>query len=366
MDRIGEIIQEEYRVERAVGEEELGSLYLAQGLRQRENERYALLLLREKRDAFEEQYRKVLGDLKRAWGLQTNLVRISAVTTRDGMPGFASQIVPGQRLDKYLRKGPVKVERALAIVLGLGRSLVIAHGLNLVHGDLRPIHVVLSGSDEAGAHAGQAALLWHSLYRLRPPVTVDSAPEWLMYRPRQDLVGEGRLSDAGTDVFALGAILYECLSGEPAFSGRYRDEVLIEKVLEGLAGGPPKLSARPETGLSAELAEGFDEILDSACAPELEQRPQSMAALVRIDRGHGEDARAAHPGQGPVDLARDVGDGPGHLARALRGGGLGAAIARAGGPAGPAEGHRGSGDRARSRAASRRKAHGADAGVLAQ
>ncbi len=183
----------------------------------------------------------------------------------------------------YLRGQPVKVERALAIVLGLGRSLKAAHGVKLVHGDLRPANILLTDLKGPSIHAGRAVLLWHSLYRLRSPVSVDSSPQYLMYRPPQDLIGEGRLAHMGTDIFALGAILYECLSGRPAFAGRHgnaQGEYLIESILENLTLGPPKLEARPETGLSAELAALFDEIIGTACAPDEQKRAPSMDVLV--------------------------------------------------------------------------------------
>lgn len=254
--RLGEKIQGLFSLRDVLGEEALGTVYLAEGLRQRERYHFALLLLRHKLSPYDQSYFSVLSNLRRARLLRPAFWPTEAVMADDGTPGFAMEIPRDhERLRFYLAEGPMRAERALALCRALGEALVSAHRLGVVHGDLRPETVLIV----RGARPG-ITLVWHSLHFLRGAVNVDSPADQLRYRPGSQVAGEGAPATPRTDVFALGSILYECLSGAPAFAGAQ-----IEEVLERLSGPPPPLPA--ELGLDAQMRAHLDELIALACAP---------------------------------------------------------------------------------------------------
>jgi eukaryotic-like serine/threonine-protein kinase len=136
--------------------------------------------------------------------------------------------VEGETLSKRLREGGVSFDQALAIGAQVADALAKAHRHGVIHRDLKPGNIMLTGSG-AGAHA---KLLDFGLAKLRPtrPADVESThskhePDTrpgavlgtLPYMPPEQL--EGRATDARADIFALGCVLYEMLTGRRAFRG---------------------------------------------------------------------------------------------------------------------------------------------------
>jgi hypothetical protein len=157
-------------------------------------------------------------------GLQhPNIVQIHEVGRQDGCPFLALEYVPGGSLEQRLRGGPLPPRQAAELVRTLALAMQHAHERGIVHRDLKPANILF---DEAGAPRiadfGLARKLDEAGQMTRTG-TVLGTPSYMA--PEQ---AEGRPSRVGpaTDVYALGAILYECLTGRPPFQGQTLLETL--------------------------------------------------------------------------------------------------------------------------------------------
>lgn len=276
--RLGALIEGEYRVARIIGQGELGITYEAHNPRLKRS--FAILMLKRELAPTHEMMLAVRGDLRRAQELAAvGLMPIRQVTDKDGVPGFATELLDGESLRQRLGRGPLPLERALGLLLYLGHALLEAHRAGLVHGDLRPENVFLVRPGARSAYAGRAMLLEHSVRHLRRrPVGLDDTLPLgkLMYRTPEQVLGTASSADPSGDVFALGAILHECLTGRPAFFGTD-----VEAVLDNLSREPPPLAPNLSIGLSAALVEQLNVVIAGACATQLDARIPGAAGFVR-------------------------------------------------------------------------------------
>ncbi len=150
-----------------------------------------------------------------------NVVTLQAFGRVDGDSGpfyVVTDALEGVCLADYLHEqGEISLDAALALARQIGRALRAAHKLGIVHGDLRPANVRVMSTDD-GLHVRVTGFGRLPLSRAddepRTGVRSISAPT---YASPELLRGEPL--DPRTDVYALGAILYRMISGEPPFIG---------------------------------------------------------------------------------------------------------------------------------------------------
>ncbi len=307
-------------MDRLVGEHDLGPLYEADNARKKG--RFLLLMLRREVSPPLKTMLAVRNDLRHGVALAPlGFVPIEQVADASGTTGFATELFPGETLRELLDRGPMQMDRALLLSGMLANALFAAHGKGLLHGDLRPENVLLVHPEARKPYGGRAMLLGHTLYRLRPPPGPGprSAPAHaarLRYCPPEQVAqaaqaargGKGAVfvePDARGDVFALGAILYECLAGHPAFapdpsSGDAQEED-PKVLLRRLAAGPAPLVPNQATGLSPEVARVVDVVIAGACNPDPRLRIADMSEFVRALRQVARTGPAPPRGQpGPL------------------------------------------------------------------
>jgi serine/threonine protein kinase len=163
------------------------------------------------------------------------------VGSHDGLQFLVMERLEGQTLADRLSRGPMKLPEALGCAIQIADALERAHSSGIVHRDLKPANIMLTRSG--------AKLLDFGLAKLRP----DAAPLVDGMTRSAPLTGEGTIlgtlpymapeqleggeTDARTDIFAFGAILYEMVSGRRAFEGKSQAS-LIAAIL---AADPPPL-----------------------------------------------------------------------------------------------------------------------------
>jgi predicted ATPase len=149
-----------------------------------------------------------------------NIVAVHDIGEEDGRPFFVCQYITGGDLRGELRGagGPLPTERALSIAEDLCRALAYAHEHGIVHRDVKPGNIWLTGDGTAKlGDFGLAAAADHS--RLTVAGTFVGTAAYMA--PEQAL---GQPADARSDLYALGCVVYELLTGRPPFLG---DDALV-------------------------------------------------------------------------------------------------------------------------------------------
>jgi len=197
---------------------------------------------------------------------------------------IAMELLEGETLGARLQRGPLSVSHTLPIGIEMLAALAALHARGIVHRDLKPSNVFLT------THG--VKLLDFGLARPDPDGSLATVADLtrtglIMGTPRymapEQLTGED--VDARSDLFAVGAILFEMLAGRPAFAGRTIAEIMHATLHEQ----PPALTGSPEVA-------ALDRIIRRAMAKRPDDRPTTADALADDLRGitgaHRDDTAA--------------------------------------------------------------------------
>jgi eukaryotic-like serine/threonine-protein kinase len=197
------------------------------------------------------------------------------------------EFLDGETLASRLTRGPLPIEQALQYAIETAEALAAAHGAGIIHRDLKPGNIILTRSGAklldfglAKPRPGMPVLGLTGISTNRPLTGVGIKPGTLHYMAPEQL--EGRDADARSDIFALGAVLYEMLTGRKAFEGSSQASV-IARILET---DPP-----PPSSLVTTLPPVLDFVVRTALAKMPEARWQS-AHDVLLELRWIEQARA--------------------------------------------------------------------------
>ena len=204
-----------YAVQRPLGEGSKKRVYLAHDTRLDRDVALAVIRMEGLDEAARARVRRETQSMARL-GDHPHIVTVHDIGEEDGRPYIVSQLMAGGDVAALLGAAPehrLPVERALAIAEQVCAALEHAHGHGIVHRDVKPSNVWLTrdGTAKLGDF-GLAASLDRT--RITMPGTLLGTAAYLP--PEQAL---GRAADARSDLYALGAMLYEMLTGRPPFLG---------------------------------------------------------------------------------------------------------------------------------------------------
>ena len=175
-----------------------------------------------------------------------NVVTVHDVgENEEGRPYIVMDFVEGETLATMLKDGPLGAEQVAGLGAGIARALAAAHALGIAHRDVKPANVIVDG--QGVPHLADFGLARASEDRdlaLTAPGTLLGTAHYVA--PEQARGGGG---SPRADLYALGAVLYHALAGEPPFTGSNAIEVALRRFDED----PPELRERVP-GLDAELA----------------------------------------------------------------------------------------------------------------
>ena len=152
-----------------------------------------------------------------------NIVQIHHIGEADGLPFFELEYLPGGSLDRRLNGTPWPARRAAELIEALARGVAEAHREGIVHRDLKPGNILLAADGTPKITDFGLAKSLAADSGLTRTDSIMGSPGYMA--PEQ---AEGQTHHAGpaADVYALGAILYELLTGGPPFRGTTALEIL--------------------------------------------------------------------------------------------------------------------------------------------
>ena len=223
-----------------------------------------------------------------------NIVAVYDADAGPEIAYIAMEYVDGSTLDRYLAQaGRLPSTQVIPLALGIAQGLAAAHEHRIVHHDVKPGNVLLGRDASIKVSDFGVAHLVQSL--VQPDKKIFGT---VGYLPPETLLGEG--FDERGDLFALGAILYECLTGERAFSGptlHLRMYQTVKKQIESLRQRVPDTPPALDDLVLRLLEKNPDQRISNA-----------REAVARLQELASRELRwAPDLGQGPLEERRSPG-----------------------------------------------------------
>ena len=212
-------------------------------------------------------------------------------TTEEHAPYLVTELLQGQTLRERLQQGEIPVRKAVEFALQTARGLAAAHDRGIVHRDLKPENLFLTRDGVVKIlDFGLAKLIVPEASSSPTPMATASFTEVGMVLGTAGYMSpeqvRGQLVDHRSDIFSLGTILYEMLSGKRAFEGKTAADtmsaILKEEPAELSASGrslPPALGRIVNRCLEKDPAERFQSARDLAFNLELLSREQTGSGV---------------------------------------------------------------------------------------
>jgi serine/threonine protein kinase len=285
---VGETIAGRYEVEELVGHGGMSSVYKA---RDALLERHvALKILHDQYSGDDDFVERFKREARSVAQLQhPNIVTVIDRGEEDGRQYIVFEYIDGENLKEHVvRKGRLEVREALEIALEVARGLAFAHEQGLIHRDVKPQNILLNGD-------GRAKVTDFGIART---VDVDGMTQTGTVLGTSNYIApeqaSGQRVDTQSDVYALGAVLYELLAGDVPFPGESFVVVAMKHMHEP---APNVLDVRGDVPLRVAAA------VDRALEKDPEQRFPTMdafaaeleACLAELDRGEDGDATMVIP-----------------------------------------------------------------------
>jgi serine/threonine protein kinase/Flp pilus assembly protein TadD len=144
------------------------------------------------------------------------IVPIYEVGERDGSCYFSMRFVEGGQLDEVSKRAPMSLRHAAQLIARLAHTVHYAHEHGILHRDIKPGNILLDGEGEALLTDFGLARLLETDSTMTRTLEVMGTPS---YMAPEQAVGNNAAVSAATDVYGLGAVLYQLLTGHPPFAG---------------------------------------------------------------------------------------------------------------------------------------------------
>jgi serine/threonine protein kinase len=269
LDAVQEGLRGKYHVARELGHGGMARVFLAEDLRSRE--RVAVKVLRPEVAAAlgQARFHREVDILRRM--RHPNIVPILDAGAAGALLYLVMPFIDGETLRARLeREGPLAVDDVLAIAREIAAAIDHAHAEGVIHRDIKPANVLLTERRTLVCDFGLARAIDRAA---REPISssglVLGTPAYMS--PEQ--AAGARELDARSDVYALGCVVYEMLTGEQPFTGPSSQAILARQLVEQPR---PIRTVRPQVGAEVEQA------ILAALAKDPRERPASGSSLMAL------------------------------------------------------------------------------------
>ena len=263
-----------YRLEREIGRGGMGRVYLAQDTRLKRPVALKLLPLAFSENA--ERVRRFQQEARVVSALNhPNIITIHEIGETDGLRFIVTEFVDGETLGDLISRGQRDLTSVIKIIIQVTEALTAAHGAGIVHRDIKPENIMVRRDgyvkvlDFGIAKLSQEPNGSDDIHASQAPHPVVTTPGLVLgtvnyMSPEQ---ARGHNVDARTDVFSLGVVLYEAVTGQYPFQGETRVDMLI--AVAGIE-PPPVREYTPEAPLR------LQQIIERALRKNRDERYQTV------------------------------------------------------------------------------------------
>src|SRR5436309_8976233 len=294
-----------YRIINKIGQGAMGEVYKAEDLKL--GRQVAIKLLPPGGPADDKTRQRFLREARSASALNhPNIITIHAIEDSDGIDFIVSEYIGGESLGARLARGPLDLKQVLDLGIQVSEALAAAHNINLIHRDIKPGNILIGPQ-------GRVKVLDFGLAKIVQtlPSEIDNeAPTMVAdLTDAGQIVGtvsymspeqtRGEPLDSRTDIYSLGVVLYEAITGTLPCRG-----ASLLSIMHSIATTypPPPSSVKP--GLPME----FDLIIERALAKDRERRYSTAAEFaeaLKVLRGVSTDSFAGLPRQSSAETTAE-------------------------------------------------------------
>jgi serine/threonine-protein kinase len=206
-----------------------------------------------------------------------NIVPVLSAGKVDGLPYFLMPFIDGESLRARMIRGPLSARETVNILKDITRALAFAHGRGVIHRDIKPDNVLLTtGGAAVVTDFGVAKALSASMHSggksgYKSMTGIGMSPGTPAYMAPEQAAADPA-TDHRADLYALGIVGYEMLTGAPPFHGRSPQALLAAQMSEK----PASVSSR-----RYDVPKALADLLMQCLEKDPKRRPQSAAAMLR-------------------------------------------------------------------------------------
>jgi len=253
-----------YKILEKLGEGGMGVVYKAQDTRL--DRTVALKFLSPQTVGSEEDRARFVHEAKSAAALShPNICTVHEIDEAEGQSFIAIEYIEGQSLKDRIASGPLKLDEAIDITIQVAEGLKEAHDKGIVHRDIKPANIMITPG-------GRVKIMDFGLAKSRSQTALTKADTTLgtfAYMSPEQTRGED--VDQRTDIWSVGTVLYEMITGQRPFKGDYEQAIVYSILNE---------EPEPVTGLRAGVPRELERIVSKALQKEAGRRYQSAQDLL--------------------------------------------------------------------------------------
>jgi serine/threonine protein kinase/Tfp pilus assembly protein PilF len=279
---IGKIISH-YKILEKLGEGGMGVVYKAEDTKL--DRRVALKFLTPQAIGSEQEKARFVYEAKAAAALNhSNICTVHEIDEAEGQSFIAMEYVDGEDLRAEIESGPLKLDEAVSLAIQIAEGLRVAHKRKIVHRDIKPANIMVTSEDQVKIMDFGLAKS-HGRTQLTKTGTTLGTVAYMS--PEQARGGD---VDQRSDIWSLGAVLYEMVTGKKPFKGDYEPAV-VYSILNAVQ--EPMTALR--TGVPMELERIVNKALEKDPALRYQSAADLCADLKRLRRDSLSDRVVATP-----------------------------------------------------------------------